>query len=350
MNKYLALLLLLLIGCTEPPIPEPPLDTEIRGVDLSFYPEIKERNIILTNQEMQEEDMLLTLKKAGVNVIRLRIWKKPSHPTSNFDTVKQLSNQIKQMGMKVMLTVHYSDTWADPGNQRKPQEWENANFSQLKDSVYLYTTKIIQEIQPEYIQIGNEINNGFLWTEGSYNYPTQLKELLERGIKAVRDHRTSTKIILHFAGYDQTDARLAQLQTLDYDLLGISYYPFWHGKSLEELKKNLIALSTKYNKQIFIAETSYPFTFLWNDWTHNVIGNESQILPEFPATPEGQQMYLQNIKTLMKAVPKGVGFCYWGAEWISYKGNQATDASSWENQSLWDFNNKALPALQAFAK
>ncbi len=109
-------------------------------------------------------------------------------------------------------------------------------------------------------------------------------------------------------------------------------------------------LSKTYNKKILIAETAYPFTLEWNDWTNNIVGLEEQlILPKYPATIEGQKKFIRQIKILTKEeVENGMGFCYWGAELIAWKGNQSTDASSWENQALFDFDNKALPVLREF--
>ena len=109
------------------------------------------------------------------------------------------------------------------------------------------------------------------------------------------------------------------------------------------------SMSESINKQIIIAETAYPFTLEWNDWTNNIVGlNEQLILPEYPATIEGQLKYIRDLKGITQELEKGIGFCYWGAELIAWKGTQATDASVWENQALFDFNNKALPVLNEF--
>lgn len=321
---------------------------EIKGADMSFLPEIRQSGLVLKNASNQPEDMLLTLKNSGVNVIRLRLWKNPSETYANFSSVKNLAQEIQNLGMKVLLTVHYSDTWADPGNQTKPGQWQGVPFNQLKDSVYFYTKKIVSEINPEYIQIGNEINQGFIWPEGNISNPTQFKELLQKGIIAVRETNTQTKIIIHYAGFESANQFYTSISNLDYDLIGLSYYPMWHGKNLETLKQNLITISNTHNKPIFIAETSYPFTLGWNDYTNNVIGLESQILQQFSATPQGQKDYLNKIIAIMDEVPKGIGFCYWGSEWISYKGNTASNGSSYENQAFWDFENKSLPILTCF--
>jgi arabinogalactan endo-1,4-beta-galactosidase len=110
----------------------------------------------------------------------------------------------------------------------------------------------------------------------------------------------------------------------------------------------MTTLGQTYNKKVLVAETSYPFTLGWNDWTNNVIGLTNQLHPNYPATPEGQRDFLQKIKTTVQNTPNGLGFCYWGTEWIAFRGNQATNGSSWENQALWDFNRKLVPAATVF--
>ncbi|VXB88024.1 Arabinogalactan endo-beta-1,4-galactanase [Flavobacterium sp. 9AF] len=321
---------------------------QIKGADISFLPEIRQTNIVLKNRNNQIEDPLHTLKAEGVNTIRLRLWKNPSTNNSSFETVKQLSEEAKSLGLKVLLTVHYSDTWADPANQIKPSLWNSLSISNLKDSVYNYTKKIVNEINPEYLQIGNEINNGLLWPEGNVNNLPQMLELLQSGINAVRETNVSTKIILHFAGHANANWFFSQVNSLNYDIIGISYYPKWHGKDLNALQENLITLSTTFNKPIFIAETSYGFTTSYNDWTNNIMYDQNDYLPQFSISSDGQKEYMTEIKNIINHVPKGIGFCYWGGEWISYKGPQSTNGSTWENQAMWDFTNKALPVMQIF--
>jgi arabinogalactan endo-1,4-beta-galactosidase len=320
----------------------------VRAFDLSFLPEIRQSGIITKNEIGQAEDMLTTLKKNGVNTIRLRLWHTPQNIHSSFEEVKNFSQEIKNNGMKVWLTVHYSDNWADPGKQTKPTAWNNLALAQLKDSVYNYTQKIITEMQPDFIQIGNEINSGLLWPEGNISNTSQMLDLLKQGIKAVRDNSTTTKILLHYAGHKDASTFFENFKTTDYDIIALSYYAWWHGKDLNALESNLNTLGQTYNKPILIAETAYPFTYAWNDWTNNQIGDSSQILPEFKATSEGQKAYLNKMKSLITNSNRGIGLCYWGGEWIAFKGPTASNGSSWENLALWDFYNKALPALSIY--
>jgi len=115
------------------------------------------------------------------------------------------------------------------------------------------------------------------------------------------------------------------------------------------LEDQLSSLSENFGKEILIAETAYPFTLGWNDWTNNIVGlDEHLILPDYPATPEGQRSFLRDLKTLVLEVSNGIGFCYWGAELIAWDGETSTNGSPWENQALFDFNNVELPVLQEF--
>ena len=351
-------LTLALISCNsggdspEPaPNPIPTEDSFIRAADLSFLPEIEAAGVSFKYNNVVQ-DPLLTLKNAGVNYIRIRLWNNPSNGHSNLSEVKQLATKVRTHGMKVWLTVHYSDTWADPGNQTKPVAWQNLNFSDLKSAVSVYTTQVVTEIKPEIIQIGNETNDGFLWPEGKLSTnETQYLELTNTAISSVKTANSATKIMLHFAGISSSaDWYFNKVKNLNYDYIGISYYPVYHGTSLTDLKTKLTTLSQTYNKKIILAETSYPFTLSWNDWTNNVVGQSNQLVAGYDATASGQKNYILAIKSLVKSVPNGSGFCYWGGEWVAFKGNQATNGSTWENQALWDFNNNALEAIQAFNK
>ncbi|MBS4057906.1 MAG: glycosyl hydrolase 53 family protein [Bacteroidales bacterium] len=337
-------------ACSKSDKPEPPTNTglPVRAIDASLLGQVRQSGVAVYNAEGIQEDMLLTLKHAGVNTIRLRVWNHPADGHCSPEEVKSLSAEIKSLGMKVWLSVHYSDTWADPGQQTKPLLWQNLSFNQLKDSVYWFTKGLVTAIQPDYIQIGNEINNGLLWPDGQAAHSVQMLEMLAEGARAVRESNATTRILIHYAGQDKAIDFLDRIKLLDYDILGLSYYPLWHGRNTDSLQMQLNSIASIVNKDVVIAETSYPFSLGWNDWTNNVIGDTSQLIPSYPPTPQGQLDFLEKIRSMITHTPKGIGFCYWGGEWISFKGSQATNGSTWENQALWDFGNKALPALDAF--
>lgn len=349
---------LLLVSCSSggdspdpTPNPIPTEDTFVRAADVSFVPEIEAAGVSFKNNNTAQ-DPLLTLKNAGVNYIRIRLWHNPSDGHSGMAEVKQLATRVRNLGMKVWLTVHYSDTWADPGHQTKPMAWQNLNFTNLKSAVAVYTSQVMSEINPEIIQIGNETNDGFLWPEGKLSTnEAQYLELTNAAVSSVRNANNTTKIMLQYAGISNSaDWYFNKVKNVNYDYIGISYYPVYHGTSLADVKTKLTGLNQTFSKKVLIAETSYPFTLNWNDWTNNVVGQSNQLVSGYDATASGQKNYILAIKSLVKSVPNGQGFCYWGGEWIAFKGSQATNGSSWENQALWDFNNNALEGIQAFSK
>lgn len=351
---YFLFLLILLYSCNNNENIEHPVNKgynpeSILAVDISSYPEIAKAKPIFYDANGKSDDILNILKRNGVNTIRLRLWVNPERKHSGYEEVKDFFAILKSKGFKIWLTVHYSDTWADPAQQIIPSQWKEMSFSQLKIAVENYTKQIVTEIMPDYLQIGNEINTGFLHPLGHFqnNFDT-FKNLMATAISAVRQSSKKTKIILHFAGIEGANWFFSKIAMFDYDMIGLSYYPIWHKKSLTNLKNTMQELSDTYKKDIVIAETAYPFTLKWNDWTDNVVGLENQLIPQYPATPEGQQKFVKAIKTMVGDIEKGRGFCYWGAELIAWKGERAKDASSWENQALFDFDNKVLPALGEF--
>ena len=343
--------LLFVMSCQKDDTPSdkiPANNLFIKAADLSALPLVRESGTVVYNAQGMPEDMLTTLKKAGVNTIRLRLWHNPQGTDSSLAEVKALAGEIKSNGMKVCITVHYSDTWADPGKQQKPAAWQELAFDALKQAVYDYTYTICTQIQPDYIQIGNEINNGFLWPDGSWENPEQFKLLLQSGVSAVRDAGEGL-VIIHYAGHEGATAFFDGLDGLDYDIAGLSYYPLWHGTNMSELAVNMSALAEAAGKPVLIAETAYPFTLGWNDWTNNIVGGESQLISGYPATPQGQYDFLNQVRLLGNMVSGYAGFCYWGGELISVNGPQSTNGSAFENQAFWDFENRALPVLGVYS-
>lgn len=361
MKKIILLLpfLFLLVNCSDDSNPTNdddnpivPVDTYIRAADMSFLPLIESEGTVYFNANNQAENALTTLKNAGCNTIRIRLWKDPIDAQSGITQVKAFAQRVKQAGMKVWLTVHYSDTWADPGHQTTPETWNGLSFANLKNEMVAYTETIMTEIQPDIIQIGNEINSGLLWPSGHLiNNESQCLELLNEASTAIRAKSNTTKIMLHYAGIGAGATWFFnKMSPVNYDYIGLSYYPVWHGKNLSDLQSTIQSLGQTHNKKVIIAETAYPFTLGWEDWTNNIVGLENQLIPAYPATPEGQKNFLQAIKNLVQQSEYGLGFAYWGSEWIAFRGNESTNGSSWENQALWDFNNKALPVMTVFNK
>lgn len=332
------------------PIPSSTNEFFISGVDISQFPEISETNPVFYDSNGNQGEFLTILKDNGINTIRLKLWVNPANEHSGFNEVKVFSQNLKNRGFKIWLALHYSDSWADPSQQLTPSQWQGLDFDDLKTQVYNYTADVVNQIQPDYIQIGNEINSGLLHPYGNIsNNIDDFKSLLAEGVTAVRANSNDCKIILHYAGVSGADWFFNQVNDIDYDIMGISYYPIWHGSSLANLRSTIDTISNTHNKEVVIAETAYPFTLDWNDWTNNIVGLPEQLVPEYPASPQGQKGFIEDIVQTMRDTGNGIGFCYWGAELIAWNGNQSTEGSPWENQAIFDFDNKALPALEAFA-
>lgn len=271
--------------------------------------------------------------------------------------------RLKSQGIQLLVDFHYSDDWADPGKQFKPAAWEGYDFEGLKEAVYDHTYDICNSLvaqgrPPDMVQVGNEINAGMLWPDGDYEHMDNLAALLKEGYRAVKDCSPSTLVMLHIAeGGDNELARWwfdnMTHREVPFDVIGISYYPFWHG-SLAELQYNLNDISARYEKDVIVVETAYAFTDQENDF-HPNIANSSMAIPGYLFSPEGQRALLRDVMAIVRAVPdgRGLGVFYWDATWTAVTGNgwDSTDPNSgnaWENQALFDFDERVLPALDEF--
>ena len=343
-------------GClaspTLAPGPDQPVLVEhIAAVDVSSLPLILASGTAYHDETGTVVDPLALFRANGVNTIRLRVWVDPATSGSSMDEVTDLAATARSMGFRIWIAPHLSDTWADPGAQHPPAAWSDLAPDELHAAVDDHISDIMQRIEPDIIQLGNEINHGFLHPHGRIGNGSQpFLDLLETASLAVRNHSDETRIMLHHAGYEGALEFFDLVQAVEYDMIGLSYYPLWHGRSLPELGEALQTLADAHGKEIVIAETAYPFTLEWYDWTNNLVGTEDQlILPEYPATPDGQHDFLVDLKATVLAVEGGSGFCYWAPEWIAWDGNTSEEGSPWENQALFDADHRALLAMQAFA-
>jgi len=346
--KFLVLIVLVVFSCSS--TDQVVQEETIRAADISFLPLLESENTVFKSNN-QPEDVVSTLQKSGCNCIRIRLWRNPTDGHSGLNEVKAFANRVRQDGMKVWISVHFSDTWADPGNQTKPGAWQNLTFEELKSAVRNYTTQIIEEINPDIIQIGNETNDGMLWPEGRLSTSeNRYLQLVAEASQAIRNSSSKAKIMLHFAGTNGADYYFNKVKSIDYDYIGLSYYPIWHGKNIETFKNTIDQLGATYNKKVLIAETAYPFTLGYNDFTNNILGQENQLISAYPATEIGQNNFLLALKTAIQESASGIGYCYWEPEWVAFRGLTSTNGSPWENQALWDFDNNALSGLEFFTK
>lgn len=294
---------------------------------------------VFYNKEGKAEDCIKILKQTGINSIRLRTWVNPSdNPQSGHCSKEEtiaMAKRAKKWGMRVMINFHYSDSWADPGKQHKPKDWEGLNFEQLKERLYEYTFDVIkglkdESITPEWVQIGNEIPTGFLYPEGHTDNWPQLAQLLNKGYDAVKAISPNSKVILHVdQGNNNERFRWwfdnAEKNNVKYNIIGMSYYPYWlegkpdYTESIDDLGNNLKDMAERYGKDVMVVE----------------VGGEDY---------KEQNTYdmLRAVIAKVKEVPenKGLGVFYW----------EPQGARSWSKYALsaWGDDGKPTKAMDAF--
>ena len=331
------------------------------GGDVSFLHRIENRGGMFLENGVAR-NALEIFRDHGYNTVRLRIWHSPPDGYSGLDTTLYLAQRANALGFSLLLDIHYSDTWADPKKQYKPKVWEGIPFPALVDSVYNYTFHLMrvfkeQGVLPEIVQVGNEITNGMLWPDGKvggvYDTPAQwekLGRLLKAAVRAIREAvpQDSVQVMIHidrggdYRGSTWFFDNLIQ-QSVEFDLIGLSYYPFWHG-GLHHLQYNLENLFPRYGKELVVVETAYPWTLLNFDDTENLVSNIDMVESGYLPTPEGQLCFLRDLNRMVQCVPGGRGIVYWEPEYITSPGF----GSVWENMALFDQDGEMLPAMEAF--
>ena len=335
------------------------------GVTSAYYRDINNQRI---------NDVITWVKQQGWNAARVRLFVNPANASNadkgqgviqNLDTVKVLGRRIKDAGMKFMLDFHYSDSWADPVKQFTPAEWADLDDEALTQKVYEYTRDCLRELKaagatPDYIQTGNEISYGMLW--GPVGTPTanlkkcymgneanwdRFANLLKAAGRACREECPRAKIILHTERVAKVNILLnfynqMRSKQVDYDIIGLSYYPYFHG-DLGTLAIALNNLSNSYqDKDIMIVETGYSYHYSMGDLDYS---------STWPLTYEGQRKFTADLITKLKPYAKVKGLFWWFPEANEYGlgGNYWSVLhvnDNWYNAGLWDHaNGKALPAL-----
>jgi arabinogalactan endo-1,4-beta-galactosidase len=352
-------------------------DTFYFGADLSYVNQILDHGGRYKNGNTTASPYQI-FKEHGANLVRVRLWHQPTWTKEvygasgqqlyhDLNDVEKTIRLAKAQGMEVLLDFHYSDIWADPDKQEVPKAWKDIKeITVLKDSVYQYTHKTLSYLQsknlmPEIVQLGNEINCGLFYTNAVTGFPTsngcngewqRLGEVLNSGIKAVRDVTASssikTKIALHIADPKHVEwwfDQIGNVQVRDYDIIGFSYYPLWHTTvKVDQISDYVSKFRTKYNKKVMILETAYPWTSGSNDAYTNLFGSQTPIAG-YPFTVQGQ---LDLLKTLTQKIKDGggIGIVYWEPAWISSSMKDLYGTgSAWENVTLFDFNGAVLPNI-----
>jgi beta-galactosidase len=242
------------------------------GADISFLPQLEDRGAKFYDRGT-EKDAIEILRDHGFNFIRLRIFVNPEKekgyaPGEGYCGLAytlKMARRIHDAGMSILLNFHYSDYWADPQQQNKPEAWAALDFETLKDTLRNYTRDVLlafarQGTPPAMVQVGNEVNHGLLWPDGHISQLDNLAELLQAGVQGVQDADPEIPVMMHIALGGQNEEAVFWLDNMiargvTFDVIGLSYYPRWHG-TLDDLKANLLDLTERYHKYVNVVEYS----------------------------------------------------------------------------------------------
>ena len=388
------------------PLPEGPEESTIfvepvdgisddfyRGMDASAVLALENSGVKYYNFDGEEQDVFMTLAQAGVNYIRLRVWNDPYDENGNgygggnndVATAIALGQRATKYGMKVCIDFHYSDFWADPKKQFVPKAWEGMGIEEKSDALYNFTLESLTQlldagVDVGMVQIGNEINNGMSGETDVAN----VRKLLTAGSKAVREAAANSGkeilVAVHYTNIDdmkKLDTLLTGLQVkeIDYDIVGLSFYPYWHG-TIEDLKNAIIHNRDTYGKKVYVAENAYCYTAEDGDGSANSVEGTDDLAEGYSASVQGQANEVRDVcAAASEAGAEGV--FYWEGTWIpvgpadadnsdlwekygsgwasSYaSGYDPKDAGqyyggcSWDNQAMFDFTGHPLASLKVF--
>ena len=368
-------------------------DDFYRGMDASAVLALENSGVKYYNFDGEEQDVFMTLAQAGVNYIRLRVWNDPYDENGNgygggnndVATAIALGQRATKYGMKVCIDFHYSDFWADPKKQFVPKAWEGMDIEEKSDALYNFTLESLTQlldagVDVGMVQIGNEINNGMSGETDVAN----VRKLLTAGSKAVREAAVNSGkeilVAVHYTNIDdmkKLDTLLTGLQVkeIDYDIVGLSFYPYWHG-TMDDLKNAITHIRNTYGKKVYVAENAYCYTAEDGDGSANSVEGTDDLAEGYSASVQGQANEVRDVcAAASEAGAEGV--FYWEGTWIpvgpadadnsdlwekygsgwasSYaSGYDPKDAGqyyggcSWDNQAMFDFTGHPLASLNVF--
>lgn len=310
------------------------------------------------------------IARYGANYVRLRVWVDPMPGWSDLASALVMARRAHGVGMRLLVNLHYSDTWADAANQSIPAAWRGQPLVTLAESLRNYTRHIVaafaeQGTPVSMLQVGNEITDGFLWPLARISRAdgeswSEFTTLLRAGITGARagtpDGQELTIVIHADRGGDNAGARHFYDRLLEedvgFDVIGLSYYPFWHGP-LADLRDNVSDLAARYDKDVVVVETAYPWTLENPRAQPDRFCTRKEQLPDvetYPATPDGQAAYFEALRSSLQQVPgnHGLGFFVWELAWLDGVGWAPGSPNPYANLTLFDDHGRALPALRAF--
>jgi arabinogalactan endo-1,4-beta-galactosidase len=352
----------------------------LRGADLSGVAKNEDLGATYADADGAPVDPVEALADAGSNIGRLKVWVDPADGYNDVDDVVASARRIVDAGMELLVDFHYSDRWTDPGAQGMPAAWVGLDAAAVSERVGAHTTEVLEALAAEgitadYVQVGNEINPGMLWPLGqTWDVDPgddvtgaqwdALAGFLTAGADAVKAVDPDTQVILHLTNinngidgltwwFDEVVAR-----DVPFDLIGLSYYGYWHG-SLAALQGAVSTLSDRYDRDVLVVETAYPWTLDDQpglEW-ENVIDLESELVAGYPATPAGQAANLRAVQDVVASAPggRGIGVVYWEPAWTAVEGNgwdpeDPTSGNAWENQAVFGHDGRMLPAAEQFGE
>ena len=329
------------------------------GGDISMLTKYEEAGVVYKDKSGNVvSDVLAFFKQEGLNAMRVRLFVDPSLDSDkavcqDLDYVKKLGKRIKDAGLKFMLDFHYSDTWADPAKQWTPDAWKSLNDEQLCNKIYEYTKDCLSQLKaagatPDFIQTGNEISYGMLWgTDGTTanrcytDSPAanwnRFINLLKKAGQACREECPNAKIIIHSERTPKSNVltyffdRMKD-NSIDYDIIGLSYYPAYHG-NLATLETALTTLENKnYSKDIMVVETGYCYAWPLSDRNNDGKEDDFDYRATYPYSEEGQRQYTADLVTKLNSHSSVKGLFWW---WPEDNGNKGV-TTKWWNAALYN--------------
>jgi arabinogalactan endo-1,4-beta-galactosidase len=316
------------------------------GADLSFVKEAEDNGFVF-KENGQSKLGIQIFKDHGYNWVRLRLFHTPTELPNSLEYTIALAKEAKEKGFKFLLDYHYSDTWADPAKQYAPKAWQGKTQKEVEQLLFQYTKNTMiafreANVYPDMVQIGNEISNGMVWPYGKLpeNWDN-FAALIKAGINGVYASSNSTSILpeimIHIdKGGDKefTEYFFDKLHSYDikYDVIGQSYYPWWHG-SLVNLRECLNFTASEYKKDVILVETAY------NYGPSEYINKNAP----FSETPEGQKEFLEAVNNIILNIPnnRGKGIFWW---------EPAAPNKGFSRRTFFDENGNVLPVINVFNK
>lgn len=334
------------------------------GGDISALAKIEDMGGVFC-ENGRPGDAIEIMSRHGCNCFRLRLFVNPTRRNvvvNDLPYTIALARRIKAANANLLLNFHYSDTWADPGHQTKPEAWKHLDFAALENTVREYSRDCIARLKregvlPDLVQVGNEITPGMLWPDGKiYGEGDPAKQweafarLLKAGIRGVRDGAGpdgAVRIVLHIdKGGDWTSTKRffdnIEKRQVPYDVIGLSFYPWWHGR-MEDLQETLRRTATTFDKDVFVVETAYPYRPI------SLRGKYASDPVVYAMSPEGQKAFLTEVVRMVRETPNGRGL---GVLWWYPESRPVAGLRIWHGgaTALFDNDGNPLPALRSFAR